>query len=223
LSTNTDDKDKKNIDENFLINHDISKKLGTKIPSGGLIRLKGYVGSSDSDSLDTVTLYLNLNFDTSISINKKDIVRMEEAPESELEFGGIYVWIPKNAEVVYSKTESSKEQAKFLEGEIAKSQLKPTELARIEYGAGKSFGCPLGIIDTIRHPLCPPLTGRPCTDGCGSEVWLCPSIDLCTIRTCNTIVLEGFLGLTTTHTPQINELVSQIKELIKIIKEKMDK
>lgn len=88
------------------------------------MRLKGYVGSSDV--LDAICLYLNLEFDTCVYIKRNDILHVQEAPENELEFGGTYVWVRKDAEITHARTESVKEKASFLEGEIAREQVKPS-------------------------------------------------------------------------------------------------
>lgn len=108
------------------------------------MRLKGYVGSSDTP--DTVCLYLSIDFDTSLYIKKSDILHVQEAPEGELEFGGTYIWVRKDAEITHVRTESTKEKASFLEGEIAQAQIKPSD---------RAFGPGQGMPGPITFNICP--------------------------------------------------------------------
>jgi len=112
-----------NRKEGLLKEHELSKKLAKS--AGGAMRIKGYVGSSDSP--DTVCLYLNLDFNDCVYIKKSDILDVEEAPESELEFGGTYIFVKKDSEINQVRTESIKTKASFLEGDIAKAQIKKEE------------------------------------------------------------------------------------------------
>ena len=100
--------------------------------------IKGYVGKSDSN--DIVRIYLNLNFNEYVEIVKSDILHVEELSTDDLEHGGTCVWIRKDAEITNVKTESLKQQAQFLEGEIARAQLKPvTRFTCCWWRRGRAF------------------------------------------------------------------------------------
>jgi hypothetical protein len=149
-------------EDDLLKEHDLAKKLAKHGGTGGIMRLKGYIGSSDSP--DSVCLYLNLDFDECLYIKKSDIIHVEEAPDGELEFGGVYIWVRKDAEMTHVKTSSVKDKASFLEGDIARAQLKPSAAAAI---SGQQ------VIPT------PPITIRSCgIVQCGPSVFIpCRTVD----------------------------------------------
>lgn len=170
-------------DEGLLKEHKLVRKLAKRgAEGGGAVKLKGYVGSSDSP--DTVCLYLTLDFDDCVYVKKNDILHVEEAPESELEMGGTYIWVKKDAEITHTRTESIKEKAGFLEGDITRAQIKPSEMVELP---GQ-----IPIPRTIRScgiVPCGPITfpNRSCLTYCGPTVIPKRS---CLIR-CGPVTIQG--------------------------------
>ena len=83
--------------------------------------INGYIGKSDDN--DLVRLYLNLNFDEFVEVKKSDILHAEELSPNDIEMGGTCIWIKKDTEIEHIKTQSIKQQAQFLEGDIVEKQL----------------------------------------------------------------------------------------------------
>ena len=117
-------------DSGPLREHELVRKLSESGKPIDVIRIKGYVGKSDSN--DTIRLYLNLNFNEYVEVNKSDIVHAEET--DDIEQGGTCIWINSKAEITRVKVESTKEQARFIEGQITTTQIKPTQVADFTFG-----------------------------------------------------------------------------------------
>ena len=127
--------------ENGPLQDQLAKKLTKNGRPTNPMRIKGYIGQSD---WDTVRLYLNLEFDEYVTIKKENILNAEDVSEDELEYGGTCLWVDKNAEISHVKVESTKEEARFLGGLISEAQIKS--------GAGTGGGPGGGTIcanDTI--------------------------------------------------------------------------
>lgn len=184
-------------DEGLLKEHKLVRKLAKRgAEGGGAVKLKGYVGSSDSP--DTVCLYLTLDFDDCVYVKKNDILHVEEAPESELEMGGTYIWVKKDAEITHTRTESIKEKAGFLEGDIARAQIKPSEMVELpgQIPVPRTIrSCGIVPCGPITFPnrscltLCGPITfpRRSCLTLCGPTI---VPIKSCLIR-CGPITIQG--------------------------------
>jgi hypothetical protein len=110
-------------DKDPLRIHDLAEKLA-KHPRepANAVRLVGYVGKSDSN--DILRLYLNLNFNEYVDIPRNKILYAAEAPEKVLEFGGTYIWVSKDTDITHVRVESTKQQAKFLEGRISRKYMR---------------------------------------------------------------------------------------------------
>ena len=115
-------KDRKFSEGDPLHEHKLAKKLVRDGKPVDYLTIKGYVGKSDSE--DKVRLYLNKEFNDYIQIKKSDILHAEEISHEELEFGGTCIWLDKDAEITKVKTESKKQQARFMAGEITESSAK---------------------------------------------------------------------------------------------------
>src|SRR4030095_6267817 len=148
MSTNRDQKYPRG---DPLREHELSKKLVKNGKPVDYLKIKGYVGKSDS--ADIVRLYLNIEFSHYLDIKKNDILHAEEIPTGDLEFGGTCIWVKKDAELIEVKMESKKQQARFMEGEIARAQLRP-EYAQKDIGGiarvpqSRLFICPTR--DTVK-------------------------------------------------------------------------
>jgi hypothetical protein len=114
LSYNNDDK---------LEEHEIIQKIKSKhdISNLNLTYIKGYV--ADSPIKDCVRLFTTLNFDVCVDIPKDKIIHVEEISKDKMEFGGTCIWVPKDAELTYTKIERSKIEAQFIEGNIMQDYL----------------------------------------------------------------------------------------------------
>jgi len=175
MSTN---KDQKPSDKDPLREHELSKKLLKDGQPVEYLCIKGYVGKSDSD--EVVRLYLNKQFNEYIQVKKNDILHAEELSEEELEFGGTCIWVRKDAELTKVKIDSEKQQARFMEGEIARAQLSPEYVSKaIERGLilVTLIYCPT---DDHASVICTPQ----CTPQCPTRYDpFCPSqIVICTIQ-----------------------------------------
>ena len=115
MSYNNDDK---------LEEHEIIQKIKSKhdISNLNLTYIKGY--AADSPIKDCVRLFTTLNFDVSVDIPKDKIIHVEEVSKDKMEFGGTCIWVPKDAELIYTKIERSKIEAQFLEGKIMQDYLQ---------------------------------------------------------------------------------------------------
>jgi hypothetical protein len=166
-----------------LREHYLAKKLIKDGKPVDYICIKGYVGKSDSD--DIVRIYLNLQFNEYVEINKSDIFHAEES--DDIEHVGTCIWVRKDAEITRVRVEATKQQAKFMQGEIAQAQLRPTAIAEAARGLRpipfsinnvecKSIG--IGCIPSVLLP-CPTKDIIECTIGIGcipSVLVRCPTI-----------------------------------------------
>jgi hypothetical protein len=118
-------RDVKKPDE-LLRSSELASKLAKYGGSGGLITLQGYIGTAESQ--DAVLLYLDEDFTQSAQFNKSDVVHAQKMPETDSGLQPVKVWIPKSKEITYTRTESIREKASFLEGEIAQAQVRPAEM-----------------------------------------------------------------------------------------------
>ena len=164
-------------DSGPLREHELVRKLSDSGKPIDVIRIKGYVGKSDSN--DMIRLYLNLNFNEYVEVNKSDIVHAEET--DDIEQGGTCIWINSKAEITRVKVESTKEQARFIEGQITTAQIKPTQVAEFTF-AQKRVSLGIACIPS-RFVACPP-SELQCSIGFGcvpSVLVACPSDLQCSI------------------------------------------
>ena len=168
-STGSDDSDP-------LREHELVRKLSQSGKPIDVIRIKGYVGKSDSN--DIIRLYLNLNFNEYVEVNKNDIVHAEET--DDIEQGGTCIWINSKSEITRVKVESTKEQARFIEGQITTAQIKPTQVAEFTL-AQKRMSLGIACIPS-RFVACP--SELQCSVGFGcvpSKLVACPSELQCSV------------------------------------------
>jgi len=111
-------------EKDALKEHEIASKVVKGSGYGNATLLVGYIGKSDDDK--SVRLYMNLNFDEYVQVPRESILHAANAPESVLPFGGTYLWIKKDDHITYVRVDSTKQQAKFLEGSISQG-LSPSE------------------------------------------------------------------------------------------------
>lgn len=126
------DKDKKPSERGPLREHELTKKLVKDGKPIDYLTIKGYVGKSES--ADIVRLFLNKEFNEYIEVRKSEILHAEEISNEELEFGGTCIWIGKDVEISKVKIQSKKQQARFMEGEITRSQLRPEFASKVIRG-----------------------------------------------------------------------------------------
>jgi hypothetical protein len=98
------------------------KKSGHDISHLNLTYIRGYV--ADSPIKDCVRLFTTLNFDVCVDIPKDKIIHVEEVSKDKMEFGGTCIWVPKDAELTYTRIERSKIEAQFIEGKIMRDYLR---------------------------------------------------------------------------------------------------
>ena len=210
-----------------LREHYLAKKLIKDGKPVDYTCIKGYVGKSDS--VDIVRIYLNLQFNEYVEINKSDIFHAEES--DDIEHVGTCIWVRKDAEITRVRVEATKQQAKFMQGEIAQAQLRPTAIAEAPRGLRpipfsinnvecKSIG--IGCIPSVlvQCPTIPP--EKTCGFICPTLIrGLCdPSaIDACpTLRGCPSIVnncasIVNICPVDPTPDDPITQLRSEINKL----------
>lgn len=135
-----------------LKEHDIIQKIkksGYDISNLSLTHIKGYV--ADSPIKDCVRLFTTLNFNICVDIPKDKIIHIEEVSKDKMEFGGTCIWLPKNAEITYTKIERSKIEAQFLEGNIMQDYLAFAKGLDFQNARQLQF-----------HGLITPITTLPC-------------------------------------------------------------
>lgn len=104
--------------------HPLVKKLQQE-PSG-TVRLQGYVGPSERDGY--LSLYADLaDLSECVEIPESAIVHHEEAPEEVLPYGGTFLWVKADAEVVYERSLAVRTPADMLSGAIAKAHLSDVQ------------------------------------------------------------------------------------------------
>jgi len=218
-------KDQKPNDSDPLREHELVKKLVKDGKPVDYLTIKGYVGKSDS--VDTIRLYLNKEFNEYIEVKKSDILYAEQISGEELEFGGTCIWIGKDTEIIKVTIDSKKQQARFMQGEITRAQLRPEFVSKAMQGdPWASLFAPIcpsdfipcsyewycGEIETYRcppTPFCPtpfcPTHGRP----------ICRSVIVVCYHTPDCPVNDPHLGTdpTVQLKLQIDKLKARVKEL----------
>lgn len=104
-------------EKDALKEHEIASKVVKETGYGNATLLVGYVGKTDKDN--NVRLYLSLNFDEYVDVPRDSILHAANAPEDVLPFGGTYLWVKKDEHITYVRVQSTKQQAKFLQGAIS--------------------------------------------------------------------------------------------------------
>jgi hypothetical protein len=112
-------------DKDTLKEHEIVSKIVKDSGYGNATLLVGYIGKTDKDN--NVRLYFNLNFDEYVDVPRESILHSANAPEDVLPFGGTYLWVKKDEHITYVRVESTKQQAKFLQGTISRGLVSPPE------------------------------------------------------------------------------------------------
>ena len=117
----------KKLDKDPLEEHELVKNV-IKDPANPINAtvLLGYVGKTGSD--DSIRLYLNIEFNEYVDIPKNVILHAEKAPENIIEFGGTYIWIPKDAKITRTLVSTGTEPEKIMEGEITKKFVRTSDL-----------------------------------------------------------------------------------------------
>ena len=218
-----------------LREHELAKKLVRDGKPVDHLTIKGYVGKSDSD--DKIRLYLNKEFNDYVEINKSDILHAEEISHEELEFGGTCIWLDKDAEITKVKIESKKQQARFMVGEITRSQLRPEFAPRIIQGDqwASLFApiCPSDFVPCTREwfcqeiftavgPYCPPPPPPP-TPRCptrGGYGPICRSLYAICYYTPDCPVSDPGFG--TDPTLQLKSQIDKLKAKLKKLEEEKE-
>src|SRR3982074_2519002 len=78
--------------------------------------LTGFLGASSEP--DHTRVYLDETLEDYIDIANSDIVHTEPLPKEQSPLGGAYIWVKKDADVVFGKAGGERRKAKFLEGPI---------------------------------------------------------------------------------------------------------
>jgi hypothetical protein len=185
----------KKPDKDPLEEHELVKNV-IKDPANPINAtvLLGYVGKTGSD--DSIRLYLNIEFNEYVDIPKNVILHAEKAPENIIEFGGTYIWIPKDAKITRTLVSTRTEPEKIMEGEITKKFVRTSDFesevrAREEPEAERrrsrrdcSRDCPTrddSLLCSTTSRRCPTRGSRRCPTRddweCGTTSRRCPTRD----------------------------------------------
>ena len=121
------------------------------------IPLRGYVGPSTTRG--RVSLYPSLDdLSNSVEIASSDILHFEAAPESLLPYGGVIVWLKKDAEIPRRRVETVRAVPRADRVEVRAGRLRIFRGAKL-----------------APQPPCtepPPPEQNPCGASCGGELGL---------------------------------------------------
>jgi hypothetical protein len=93
------------LQENNLQVHPLLKKLGVE-GAANAISLTGYVGPASHDG--NLRLYSSLeDLSNSVEVRREDVLHSAPTPESVLPYGGTIIWLKKDAQVTYHRTEKT--------------------------------------------------------------------------------------------------------------------
>jgi hypothetical protein len=145
-----------------LAEHPLVKKL-VQDPShpGDTVVLVGYPGKSTSDKV--IRLYDDLSFKSYKEIDKKDILHADNIPKDVMAEGATIVWVSKDSQITYTRVDTSKIAARFLEGEITRTHMAPEVRHQAMFRAAAAPRQPSVDVDCG-----PPI----------SQMFLCPTQEL---------------------------------------------
>jgi len=104
------------------------------MPHGDAVRLQGYVGPTKNDK--TLRLYANFEDQSEyIEAPRSAVLKSEAAPEAMAPNGGVYAWVKPDAELVYTRTQSTTAIARDLGGASAREVQLANEFRRRNPGA----------------------------------------------------------------------------------------
>lgn len=170
-------------DKKNLTPHPIVAKLAAD-PAAPLdvVQFVGYVGKSTRH--DHHRLYTSLQLDDYLDIPAGAIVHHEDIPDTEMQHGGTRVWVDACATVVHETRQTTRTEARFLEGSIADEYLQDTtadpsqfalpytpycrtnEGACTAYSCATCFHCPQGASDDQQFGTLPPTIAASCRAPC---------------------------------------------------------
>ena len=98
------------------------------------VRLQGYVGPTKNDK--TMRLYSSFeDLSEYVDVPRDDVLRSAAAPEAMAPNGGVYAWVKPDAQLVYTRTQSTTAIARDLGAASARDAQLATELRRRNPGA----------------------------------------------------------------------------------------
>jgi hypothetical protein len=98
------------------------------------VRLQGYVGPTKNDK--TMRLYSSFeDLSEYVDVPRDDVLRSAAAPEAMAPNGGVYAWVKPDAQLVYTRTQSTTAIARDLGAASAREAQLATELRRRNPGA----------------------------------------------------------------------------------------
>ncbi|MBC8067423.1 MAG: hypothetical protein IAG13_03740 [Deltaproteobacteria bacterium] len=187
-----------------------------------VVQIVGYIGKSPRQAHHRV--YLSLQFDEYVDVPEDAIVHFEEVPDTEMQHGGTRLWVQASAPVVHETRQTTRTEARFLEGSIADEYLQdmPAE-PDMNAGGGEQFGYPpqtahydcsvrdgcFGMMPQTKVTQCECPMSERCVDGAfGTPVTrvTCPTRCLrtcgptCLQRTCGRTCLQLTCGVTCVQT-----------------------
>jgi hypothetical protein len=124
--------------------------------------LTGYLGASSEEG--HTRLYFDPSLSNYVEIPDDAILHTQDIAADQGGLGGTYVWIKRDAELIYGPAGSQRPRGKFLEGPIMQAHLQ-----------GAAAGAGVGAILPTDFPPCrtpfwacpPPVTPNwPCTEAC---------------------------------------------------------
>ena len=172
-----------------LTPHPIVEKLAAD-PAEPLhtVQFVGYVGTSTRP--EHHRLYTSLQLDSYLDIPFAAVVCHEDVPDTEIAHGGTRVWVDAAATVIHETRQTTRTEARFLEGSIADEYLQ--EGTAGPDGGDQRFGTAVTRVITCGIACRPTIVGASCPAPC-TVISLpvrcslaCPSrVVSCPPRTCN--------------------------------------
>jgi hypothetical protein len=142
--------------------------------------LTGYLGTSSEEG--HTRLYFDKSLSSYVEIPNDAILHTQDIVADQGGLGGTYVWIKRDAELIYGPAGSQRPRGKFLEGPIMQAHLQgaavggagalpQTALCEPTPLCGHSVHVPCQT--WICTPVCPPTPHAPC------QSWICPPTSHC--------------------------------------------
>jgi hypothetical protein len=108
--------------------------IASDAPHGDAVRLQGYVGPAKNDK--TLRLYANFeDLSEYVDVPRNEVLKQAEAPDAMAPNGGVYAWVKPDAELVYTRTQSTTATARDVGGASAREVQLASELRRRNPGA----------------------------------------------------------------------------------------
>ncbi len=158
----------------------IEKLVGDPNTPPKVTQVTGYLGKSSRAG--HVRLYDTLDLGEYTDVPESSVLHAEDVPATEMEHGGTRLWVESHATVVRESVQSTRTEARFLEGAIASAHLGAAEPVAEEPGVGAGFATPPPTAFRTCMPTCNVTCQRTCVPTCNVT---CQRTCMTCMPTCN--------------------------------------